>query len=158
MIEYMKPTDSIFESGAEALVCPVNCVGVMGAGLAKEFKRRYPLMFQEYKDWCDTGLMEIGYGEMFCEGLLSNPNFRYIYGFPTKGHWKEKSTLEIISSGLPRLVEFLRDFKYTSIAIPALGCGLGGLEWNDVRPMIEDAFKDLPDVRVMLYPPKKENR
>lgn len=150
MIEYMKPTDSIFESGAEALVCPVNCVGVMGAGLAKEFKKRFPQIMSIYKGAADACLLKIGQ-------TSSYP--KHIYGagivlFPTKDHWRHPSEMEYIRQGLLELLSAVKALGFTSIAIPALGCGLGGLDWNVVRPLIEEAFKDLPDVRVMLYPPR----
>lgn len=151
MIEYMKPTDSIFESGAEALVCPVNCVGVMGAGLAKEFKRRFPNYYFDYMIACNNRQLE--FGTLHARAIVNT----LIISFPTKYHWKEKSDIATIKSGLKTLKRkaYIRD-GVKSIAIPALGCGLGGLDWNDVRPLIEEAFKDLPNVRVMLYPPKEE--
>lgn len=146
MIEYC--TGSIFDSGCEALVNPVNCVGVMGAGLAKQFKERFPFAYQAYKSLCEDGYLEPG-GTMYC-----TDNGVKIIALATKDHWKDNSELEFISEGLYDLSRWLNSSEIHSIAIPALGCGLGGLDWNDVKPLIEEFAENLPDVFVKVYPPQ----
>ena len=144
--------DDILNADAEALVNTVNCVGVMGRGIALQFRKAFPDNFKAYKAVCER--KELHPGKMFVSetGLMSNP--RFIINFPTKKHWKGKSRLEYIEAGLEALVEEVRKLRISSIAIPPLGCGLGGLQWSDVRSRIEEAFASLPDVRVLLYEPK----
>ncbi len=142
----------ILQADAEALVNTVNCVGVMGRGIALQFKKRFPENFRLYKAVCDK--KELRPGKMFIYDLNRLYNPRYIVNFPTKRHWKGKSRMEDIEAGLQTLVEEVRKRDIHSIAIPPLGCGLGGLRWADVRAKIEEAFQDLTDVRVLLYEPK----
>jgi len=139
----------ILRANAEALVNTVNCVGVMGRGLALQFKKVFPDNFKCYKTVCDR--KELHPGKMFTYDLNSLHNPHYVINFPTKRHWKGKSRMEDIESGLKALVEEVRKRNIRSIAIPPLGCGLGGLRWADVRVKIESAFKDLADVQVLLY-------
>ena len=140
----------ILRCEAEALVNTVNCVGVMGRGVALQFRKAFPDNFKAYEVACEKS--EVAPGRMFVfeTGLLSGP--RYIVNFPTKRHWKDKSRIEDIDSGLLALVEEIQKRKITSIAIPPLGCGLGGLDWQDVRPRILNALA-LTDVRVVVYEP-----
>lgn len=142
----------ILHADAEALVNTVNCVGVMGRGIALQFKKRFPENFKGYKAACDN--RELQPGKMFIHDLNRLCNPRYVFNFPTKRHWKGKSRVEDIEAGLQSLVEEVRKRDIESIAIPPLGCGLGGLRWADVRARIEEAFQDLTDVRVLLYEPK----
>lgn len=142
----------ILQADAEALVNTVNCVGVMGRGIALQFKKRFPENFKRYKAACDN--KELQPGKMFIIDLNRLYNPRYVVNFPTKRHWKGKSRMEDIEAGLQTLVEEVRKRDIHSIAIPPLGCGLGGLRWADVRAKIKEAFKDLTDVRVLLYEPK----
>ena len=142
----------ILRADAEALVNTVNCVGVMGRGIALQFKKAFPENFNHYKAVCDK--KELQPGTMFIHDLSRFLNPRYIINFPTKRHWKGKSRMEDIEAGLKTLVEEMRQRGIHSVAIPPLGCGLGGLPWVDVRAKIEDAFKDLTDVQVLLYEPK----
>lgn len=125
MIKYVK--GNILESDAEALVNPVNCVGVMGAGLAKQFKAKYPEMFDKYKELCKQGKFHGGHIHIY----QIKGKRRFIINFATKVHWKDKAKLDYIKFGLGTLVYFL---KYTplikSIAIPALGCGDGDDFYN----------------------------
>ena len=141
----------ILAAPAEALVNTVNCVGVMGRGIALQFRKAFPENFQAYRTACERG--EVRPGEMFVfeTGLVTGP--RYIINFPTKRHWKGKSRLEDIEAGLPALVDEIRRRGIRAVAIPPLGCGLGGLDWRQVRPLIVRAFEPLPDVRVLLYEP-----
>lgn len=138
---------NIFDSNAQALVNPVNCVGVMGAGLARQFAKRYPKMLREYQEVCRDGELKPGLMHVY---RLHNQ--RYIINFPTKNHWREKSRLEYIVSGLEELSVVLQEYMIDSIAIPALGCGLGGLDWEDVRPLLEGFRPE--GVRVEIYPPQ----
>lgn len=141
----------ILKTDAEAIVNTVNCVGVMGRGIALQFRKAYPENYQAYKEVCDRKQLHPGTMFVFDLNRLYNP--RYVINFPTKRHWKGKSRIEDIEAGLKALVEEVRKRNIHSIAIPPLGCGLGGLKWKDVRSRIEEAFHDLPDVRVLLYEP-----
>lgn len=145
------PAD-IFESGAQTLVCPVNCVGVMGAGLALAFKHRFaPALFPDYQRVCENGQLKPGEPWLTRWEISSTPGVLY---FPTKDHWRDTSKLADIEAGLAMLAEHYADWwGITSIAIPALGCGLGGLDWADVKPLIESALEPT-DMRVELYPPR----
>jgi O-acetyl-ADP-ribose deacetylase (regulator of RNase III) len=141
----------LLTADAEALVNPVNCVGVMGAGLALQFKRAFPQNFAAYQSACAAGQMQPGTMLVHDTGALSGP--RWIVNFPTKRHWREVSRLEDVEAGLLDLAVEIERRGIRSIAVPALGCGLGGLNWQDVRPRIESAFIALPEVRVLLFEP-----
>lgn len=137
----------------EALVNPVNCKGVMGKGIALQFKRAFPENYRAYQKSCRNN--EVRPGKMFVFKLNAAMDPQYIINFPTKRHWKGKSRIEDIESGLKALIQEVERHKIKSIAIPALGSGLGGLNWDDVRPMIERAFEGLSGhVRVLLYGPQ----
>lgn len=143
--------NNIVTAEAEALVNTVNCVGVMGRGIALQFRKAFPENFTAYKIVCDRGELHPGQLFVYEQAQLTNP--RYIINFATKDHWKGKSRLDYIDSGLKALVEEVQQRGIRSIAIPPLGCGLGGLRWSEVRPRIERALAALPDVRVLLYEP-----
>ncbi|MCB0044222.1 MAG: macro domain-containing protein [Caldilineaceae bacterium] len=149
MIEYKR--GDILDEDAEALVNTVNCVGVMGRGIALQFKRVFPENFKAYAQACENELVKPGRMFVFQTGLLTNP--RFIVNFPTKRHWRSKSTLEDIEAGLEALVDTIRLYNIRSIAIPPLGSGLGGLDWSDVRPRIETALQSIPEVRAIIYEP-----
>jgi len=142
----------ILRSQAEALVNTVNCVGVMGRGIALQFRKAFPENFKAYEALCDRKAMNIGKVFFYDLSRLENP--RYVINFPTKQHWKGKSRLENIEAGLRDLVAVVRKRGIRSIAIPPLGCGLGGLKWDDVRARIEQAFHSLPGVNVLLFEPR----
>ena len=142
---------NLLESDAEALVNTVNCVGVMGKGIALQFKQAFSENFKAYAKACKAG--EVRTGNMFIFGTGNMFNPKYIVNFPTKRHWKAKSRLDDIESGLADLIIQVEKLKITSIAIPPLGAGLGGLRWRDVRQKIYDAFED-HSVQVLLYEPK----
>jgi O-acetyl-ADP-ribose deacetylase (regulator of RNase III) len=142
---------NLLEAPAEALVNTVNCVGYMGKGIALQFKQAFPANFKHYEAACHAGDLVPGKMMIHDNGGLVNP--RYIINFPTKRHWKGKSRIEDIESGLSALVADVQRLGIRSIAVPPLGCGLGGLEWRVVRPMIEQAFAGLPDVQVLLFEP-----
>lgn len=130
---------NIFNSSCEFLVNPVNCVGVMGKGLALEFKNKYPLNFEIYKKACDNASFNIG-------NLLIVPvDNKFIVNFPTKKHWRNKSDLEFIKIGLEELKVAIKEFNIKSIALPKLGCGLGGLDWNEVFDLIKDFHNSIED-------------
>lgn len=135
----------------EALVNTVNCVGVMGRGIALQFRKAFPENFKVYEAACAREEVRPGKMLVFDTGLLTGP--RYIINFPTKRHWKGKSRIEDIDAGLPALVEEIEKRGIRSIAVPPLGCGLGGLDWAEVRPKIVHAFEALPEVRVLLFEP-----
>jgi O-acetyl-ADP-ribose deacetylase (regulator of RNase III) len=142
---------NLLEAQAEALVNTVNTVGVMGRGIALQFQRAFPANYAAYKKACDQKSVVPGQMFIFEETVLGGP--RWIVNFPTKRHWKGKSRLEDIASGLADLTHQVERLGILSIAIPPLGCGLGGLDWNEVKPLIEKAFAPLPQVRVLLFEP-----
>ena len=140
------------EAPAEALVNTVNTVGIMGKGIALQFKQAFPGMFRDYEKSCQSGAVALGKMDVHdLGGLVGGP--RWIINFPTKGHWRSKSKLGDVRSGLDDLVEVIRELGIRSIAIPPLGCGHGGLEWEDVRPLVGRAFAELPEVEVLLFAP-----
>nr|WP_206524436.1 macro domain-containing protein [Lujinxingia sediminis] len=147
---------NILKADTEAVVNTVNCVGVMGRGIAAQFKRMYPENFKVYAAACKRNEVVPGHMFVFETGLLTPP--RFIINFPTKRHWRSKSRIEDIEEGLVALAAEVQKRGITSIAIPPLGCGLGGLDWQDVRPLIERAFADLSDVRVVVFEPHKEGQ
>lgn len=142
---------NLIKADAEALVNTVNCVGYMGKGIALQFKQAFPDNFKAYQHACAAKEVKPGRMFVFETGTMLNP--RYIINFPTKRHWRGKSRLEDIKSGLKALIEEVKRLQIKSIAIPPLGCGLGGLDWKIVRPLIEKAFSEMPDVRVSLFEP-----
>jgi len=144
-------TGNMFESGAEALVNTVNCVGHMGGGLAKVFADKFPLMNEDYENYCEAGILRPG----FLHTYYSNIGFNsWIINFPTKDDWRDPSEYEYIIAGLQALIPFVRKMRIQSVAIPALGCGLGGLDWKVVQAYIKLHTAKLPDVNWILYPPK----
>lgn len=144
-------TGDILKADAEAIVNTVNCVGIMGRGIALQFKKAFPANFRAYALACEEGEVQPGRMFVFDTGAFTNP--RYIVNFPTKRHWKGKSRIEDIDSGLSALAQEVRERGIKSIAIPPLGAGLGGLDWNEVRPRIEAALRDVPDLEVLIYQP-----
>jgi O-acetyl-ADP-ribose deacetylase (regulator of RNase III) len=143
---------NLLEATADALVNTVNTVGVMGKGIALQFKQAYPANFRAYEAACRRGEVRLGSMFTYETGLLDGP--RYIINFPTKGHWRARSKLSDIKVGLADLREVIHDRDIRSIAIPPLGCGNGGLDWRDVRPLIIEALGDLPGVHIMVFPPE----
>ena len=149
MIEYK--TGDILAEKAEALVNTVNCVGAMGRGIALQFKRAFPDNFKAYTARCKHEKMQPGKVFVYKTGELFHP--RYIINFPTKRHWKGKSRMEDIESGLVSLAKEIRSHHIRSIAIPPLGSGLGGLEWQEVREHLEAALNELKNVRIVIFEP-----
>lgn len=141
----------------DAIVNPVNTVGVMGAGLALQFKRKYPANFLAYQRACASGTLLLGTVHVWQVGhvrplsQVGPAHLRYVINFPTKAHWRDASRLVDIEAGLVALVMQVRELQLKSVAIPQLGCGLGGLNWSDVRPRIERAFIYLPELALVLF-------
>jgi O-acetyl-ADP-ribose deacetylase (regulator of RNase III) len=138
---------NLFDSDAEALVNPVNTFGIMGKGIARQFKKRYPENFQLYAEACRYG--EVKIGEMF----VTKEGGRLIINFPTKEHWRNPSYIEWIEDGLYDLKAFLIEEKVKSVAIPALGVGNGGLKWSAVRELIIAILCDM-DADITVYKPQ----
>lgn len=144
-------TGNLLDADAEAIINTVNTVGVMGKGIALQFRMAFPANYEAYKKACDHKEVQTGSMFVFDMGRMVNP--RYIINFPTKRHWKGKSRMEDVESGLIDLIKVVKELGIHTIAIPPLGCGNGGLKWSEVRPRIVTAFKELPDVQVLLYEP-----
>jgi O-acetyl-ADP-ribose deacetylase (regulator of RNase III) len=149
MIEFR--TGDILAVDAEALVNTVNCVGIMGRGIALQFKNAFPDNFKAYEAACARE--EVQPGKMFVFETLTLTNPKFIINFPTKRHWRGKSRMEDIDSGLKALVEEIRTRGIRSIAIPPLGSGLGGLNWEDVRPRIVETLRSFNDLQVIVFEP-----
>jgi len=146
----------LLASGAEALVNPVNCVGVAGKGLALAFRQRWPGAYEEYRRACASGWLRPGrILPVLTPDAPRDTQAVLILHFPTKRHWRTPSRLQDIEYGLEALNAYLRAFAVASVAVPALGCGLGGLDWKDVRPLIEAALGDIVACDVLLYPPQE---
>lgn len=149
MIEFT--SGDILKDEAEAIVNTVNCVGIMGRGIALQFKNAWPENFKAYQTACKRNEVQPGRMFMFEVGQLTSP--RWIVNFPTKRHWKGKSRMEDIDAGLQALAAEIRLRGIRSIAIPPLGSGLGGLDWAQVRLRIEALAAQLPEVSVRVYEP-----
>ncbi len=150
MITYK--SGNLLDEEVEAIVNTVNCVGVMGKGVALQFKLAYPENFIAYEKACKKKEIKLGKMDIFFTGSFCNP--KYIINFPTKDHWKEKSHLKDIEAGLEDLIQVINKLKIRSIALPPLGCGLGGLNWRDVRKILVDRLGNLDNVKVIVYEPK----
>lgn len=144
---------SIFDSGCEALVNPVNCKGVMGAGLALQFKNRFSRMFVEYQRACRRGLLQPGTVQPVKVSSAESP--QWVLNLATKDDWRNKSEMTWIEQGLGDLRRFLLSAGIKSVAVPALGCGYGELDWSKVRQLIELRLQGL-DATVVVYPPQKQ--
>jgi len=144
---------NLLQADADALVNTVNTVGVMGKGIALQFRRAFPEMFEDYKRAVKAGQVELGRMHVWRSQALTGP--RFVINFPTKQHWRAKSRLVDIERGLHDLVRVIRELEITSIAVPPLGCGHGGLRWSEVQPRIRAAMTEVPDVDVLVYPPEK---
>lgn len=149
MIEFK--TGDILAADVEALVNTVNCVGIMGRGIALQFKNMFPANFKAYEAACAHKEVQPGRMFVFETGGLTNPKF--IINFPTKRHWRGKSRMEDIDAGLMALAGEIRQRDIKSIAIPPLGSGLGGLNWAEVRPRIEAALRGINDLDVVVFEP-----
>ncbi len=137
---------NIFESNCTTIVNTINCVGVMGKGIALEFKKRYPDMFMDYVQKCDKGEIRPGEPYVFQNGEIS------ILNFPTKDHWRSPSRLSYVEDGLDWFVENYGKYDIHSIAFPPLGCGNGGLSWDVVGPVMYQKLNGLP-INIEIYAP-----
>ena len=136
---------NLLDSHVDAVVNTVNTVGVMGKGIALMFKERFPENFRAYAAACKAKGVRVG--EMFVQPSAELAGPRWIINFPTKQDWRQASRIEWIESGLIALKKVIREKGIRSIALPPLGCGNGGLEWSQVRPLIEAILADLAACR-----------
>jgi O-acetyl-ADP-ribose deacetylase (regulator of RNase III) len=147
MIRFVR--GNLFSSKAQVLVNTVNCVGVMGKGVALAFKEKYPAMYEDYRQACEQGLIRPGKLSLYTN---AKP---WIINFPTKQHWKTRSRLYDIEAGLKDLSDHYQEWQIESLAMPALGCGHGGLDWAIVRPVIEKYLSNL-EMDIEVYEPGSE--
>lgn len=145
MLMYVQ--QDIFKSPAQVIVNTVNTVGVMGKGIAKRYKEIYPDMYKQYQKFCEQHLLDIG------KLWIYKSDTKWILNFPTKKHWRQPSKVEYVEQGLKKFVETYEEKGITSVSFPQLGCGNGGLNWEDeVRPLMEKYLKDLPiDIFIHIY-------
>jgi len=144
-------TGNMLEAETEALVNTVNTVGVMGKGIALQFKERFPMSFKIYADACKKGEMQVGKMLIVKENTINGE--KLIINFPTKTEWFKKSQYSYIEDGLKDLVKVIEEYQIKSIAIPPLGCGNGGLKWEKVKPMMDKYLGQLPNVGIQIYEP-----
>lgn len=146
MLTFIK-SSNIFDDRSEVIVCPVNCIGIMGKGLALSFKLKYPKYYETYQRQCKEGKIRLNFIKPY---QAAN---KLIISFPTKNHWRDNSNIDNIEAGILHLISFIIYWKVKSIAIPALGCGLGNLNWNVVKPLFVKYFTDL-NCKVYVYEPQ----
>lgn len=151
MITYK--TGNLLDAPVEALVNTVNTVGVMGKGIALQIKNAFPENYKVYNDAVKEGRMKLG--EVLVVSVNSTSSIKYIFNFPTKAHWRYPSKISWIKSGLQDLRNKLLEYSISSVALPPLGCGNGGLNWNEVKPEIESALSNLP-IDIVVYEPSPE--
>ena len=149
MITFLQ--EDIFDCNVEAIVNTVNCVGAMGRGIALQFKKKYPENAKFYEKSCKHKIVMPGKMLVYEQNGLLNPKF--IINFPTKRHWRGESRIDDISNGLDNLVEVIKKHNIMSIALPPLGCGLGGLKWGDVRQLMESMLTHLINVNIFIFEP-----
>jgi O-acetyl-ADP-ribose deacetylase (regulator of RNase III) len=142
----VRGSGDLLDADVEVLVNAVNCVGVMGKGLALQFKQRFPEYFAAYASACAAG--EVHVGRVHVVSLD-----RCFISFPTKGHFRSRSRLPGIAAGLDDLARVIGELGIRSVAVPALGCGLGGLDWGEVEPLIEEKLGPLT-ATVAVFPPR----
>jgi O-acetyl-ADP-ribose deacetylase (regulator of RNase III) len=142
---------NLLEANVEAVVNTVNTVGVMGRGIALMFKERFPENYRIYQAACKAH--QVRTGEMFITANNELDGPRWIINFPTKEHWKAPSRIQWVETGLADLVRVIREKGVKSIALPPLGCGNGGLDWAEVRPLIENALSEMEDVEIITFEP-----
>ncbi len=143
---------NLLEADAEALVNTVNTEGVMGKGIALQFKKAFPENFEAYRQACEEG--EVQPGRVFVHNVQELHGPRWIINFPTKRRWRDRARIDDIAAGLNDLVSHIERLEIRSIAVPPFGCGLGGLSWKTVFPLIEEALGSLEGIQVYVYEPK----
>ena len=148
MISLLNSNTNIFNLDVEAIVNPVNCCGIMGAGLALAFKKNYPENYKAYRKECLSGNLIMGRVFGYRNSVSTNP--KYIINLPTKKHWSDSSTLDNIEQGVLALRNFISNNNIKSVAIPAIGCGLGGLNWQDVKIVLYNKLADIENVDLYL--------
>lgn len=155
MINYKK--GNLFNDFNEtnAIINTVNCVGVMGKGIALQFKERFPENFNEYITNCNSG--ELTIGKSFVYAIPNTNPQKFIINFPTKNHWRNPSKLEYIEKGLDNLVNIIDEYNLTSVTMPALGCGNGNLDWELVKPLIEKKLSHLENITFTVYEPNSDS-
>ncbi len=154
-------TGNIFDAGVDAIVNPVNCVGVMGKGLALDFKKRFPISSRGYIEACAQNIVKTG--ELFVFTPTRDPwwkeNGQYVIHFPTKKHWRDPSKLEYVEAGVKKFERIFESLKIKSVAIPALGCGCGGLDWAIVKPVIVEGLRSVHEkIKVVLFEPELQRQ
>jgi O-acetyl-ADP-ribose deacetylase (regulator of RNase III)/uncharacterized protein YwgA len=149
-------TGDMFQESADAIVNTVNCVGVMGKGVALEFKHRWPDNFKAYKRLCDRGELRPGKVYVHQDGDILNGQRRFLINFPTKDHWRAKSKMEFIDSGLDDFIAEVKRLKIKSVVMPPLGCGNGGLNWTEVKALITEKLSPVEDVDFVVFAPSGE--
>lgn len=153
-IEYKN--GNMFDEPTEAIVNTVNCVGVMGKGVALEFKNRWPENYRAYKELCDKNLLVTGQMFVFQNiSMFDNGSHKYLINFPTKKHWRSKSKISYIEEGLDALILEITKLKIKSVSLPPLGCGNGGLEWSDVKTLIEAKLSNITNTKFVVFVPKE---
>jgi O-acetyl-ADP-ribose deacetylase (regulator of RNase III) len=143
----------LFDADVEALVNAVNVHGHMGKGLALTFAQTFPEILAPYKMACESGGIAPGKLHVVEREGVRNP--RYVINFPTKRHWRDRSRFDDVEAGLVDLARVVREYEIRSIAIPALGCGLGGLAWSQVWPAIERIMQPIDGVDIRVFPPQE---
>jgi O-acetyl-ADP-ribose deacetylase (regulator of RNase III) len=146
LIQYV--TGDLLSTDVEALVNTVNTVGIMGKGIALQFKNKFPYNYIAYQRACHAG--EVNTGSMFIY-QTNKTKPQWIINFPTKQHWRHPTRISYIIEGLTDLVRVIDQLKIKSIALPHLGCGCGGLSWDSVQPLIERYLGDIADVQILVY-------
>jgi O-acetyl-ADP-ribose deacetylase (regulator of RNase III) len=147
-------TGNLLDANTEALVNTVNTIGVMGKGIALQFKDRFPSNFKAYAAACKRG--EVKTGKMFVVKEVTLQGQTVIVNFPTKTEWFRKSQYSFIEEGLLDLVRVIQEYKIRSISLPPLGCGNGGLRWEKVKPLMEKYLQPLTDVDIYVFEPNNE--
>jgi len=143
---------NLLDAPTDALVNAVNIEGVMGKGVALQFKERFPEMFEAYRQACAAGAVQPGRMHVFDRASVARP--RFIINFPTKRDWRSPSRMEDVESGLLALADEIRSRQIRSVALPALGCGNGGLAWKAVLPCIRASLERLEGVEVIVFAPQ----
>jgi O-acetyl-ADP-ribose deacetylase (regulator of RNase III) len=151
-MEYI--TGNLLEAKTDALVNTVNTVGVMGKGIALQFKERFPINYKIYVSECKAGKVKIG--KMLVVKELTLEGEKLIINFPTKTEWYKKSQYSFINEGLEDLVKVIGEYKIKSIAIPPLGSGNGGLKWDKVKVLMNQYLENISDTEILIYEPNAE--